>query len=482
MSFPCVGIDGAGLALKCLQVPFCANNVYDLEGRYQQHLEKHLPDCDLHLGSIDGDICQADLGSIERPVDLLISGPPCPPWAGNGCHKGQEDSRADVFLSVMKMVLVLIKSGDLKACVLENVKGIMHQRNGATSFMENITAFLRHECPEFDWGVVSLKAEQYMLAQQRTRVFLRGLRRTVGKGTVPEPLDPFGKKPLVDFLDPKLPSVDKSTLTDVTRQNLIDAMAAINKMMKKGDAVSSDIIVFPLDRAEGKVYVRRFSKNIVPTLTTTNMFLASLDLEMPEKDRKFFRFLSLTERMLLQGFDADTLYDCSDALRIKGAGNTYPVPLIIAVVAPLLMEIRPNLGAVPRSSTSLGAQDCAKFDEFMEACKADSMRALARGIAKKRPAAVKTQAKKKSSQQSESQSKNESSKCQEKGSKSKSKGNHKGWDKKIHRAPFAESIPLDWIVILLIMAAAWALLAESSPKGWRAENMFVSCAGILIIV
>ena len=395
MSFPCVGIDGAGLALKCLQVPFCANNVYDLEGRYQQHLEKHLPDCDLHLGSIDGDICQADLGSIERPVDLLISGPPCPPWAGNGCHKGQEDSRADVFLSVMKMVLVLIKSGDLKACVLENVKGIMHQRNGATSFMENITAFLRHECPEFDWGVVSLKAEQYMLAQQRTRVFLRGLRRTVGKGTVPEPLDPFGKKPLVDFLDPKLPSVDKSTLTDVTRQNLIDAMAAINKMMKKGDAVSSDIIVFPLDRAEGKVYVRRFSKNIVPTLTTTNMFLASLDLEMPEKDRKFFRFLSLTERMLLQGFDADTLYDCSDALRIKGAGNTYPVPLIIAVVAPLLMEIRPNLGAVPRSSTSLGAQDCAKFDEFMEACKADSMRALARGIAKKRPAAVKTQAKKK---------------------------------------------------------------------------------------
>ncbi|CAK9077864.1 unnamed protein product [Durusdinium trenchii] len=263
----------------------------------------------------------------------------------------------------MKMVLVLIKSGDLKACVLENVKD---------------------ECPEFDWGVVSLKAEQYMLAQQRTRVFLRGLRRTVGKGTVPEPLDPFGKKPLVDFLDPKLPSVDKSTLTDVMRQNLIDAMAAINKMMKKGDAVSSDIIVFPLDRAEGKVYVRRFSKNIVPTLTTTNkyLFLASLDLEMPEKDRKFFRFLSSTERMLLQWFDADTLYDCSDALRIKGAGNAYPVPLIIAVVAPLLMEIRPNLGTVPRSSTSLGAQDCSKFDEFMEVAKVKA-RLISQGNARR---------------------------------------------------------------------------------------------------
>ena len=413
MSFPCVGIDGAGLALKCLQVPFCANNVYDLEGRYQQHLEKHLPDCDLHLGSIDGDICQADLGSIERPVDLLISGPPCPPWAGNGCHKGQEDSRADVFLSVMKMVLVLIKSGDLKACVLENVKD---------------------ECPEFDWGVVSLKAEQYMLAQQRTRVFLRGLRRTVGKGTVPEPLDPFGKKPLVDFLDPKLPSVDKSTLTDVMRQNLIDAMAAINKMMKKGDAVSSDIIVFPLDRAEGKVYVRRFSKNIVPTLTTTNkyLFLASLDLEMPEKDRKFFRFLSSTERMLLQWFDADTLYDCSDALRIKGAGNAYPVPLIIAVVAPLLMEIRPNLGTVPRSSTSLGAQDCSKFDEFMEACKADSMRALARGIAKKRPAAVKTQAKNKTKAASKARAKakTKAASAKRKARNPKAKGTTKGGTKR----------------------------------------------------
>ena len=65
-------------------------------------------------------------------------------------------------------------------------------------------------------------------------------------------------------------------------------------MLQTGEAKEDDILCFPLDRAEGKVYVRRFSKNIVPTLTTTNkyLFLASLDLSKKETDRRVFRFLN----------------------------------------------------------------------------------------------------------------------------------------------------------------------------------------------
>lgn len=393
VSLPCVGIDGAGFALKTLKVPFHANNVFDLEHRYQAHLEEHLSDSSLHLGRESGDICKADFAKIERPCEVLISGPPCPPWAGNGSHNGQDDCRADVFLTIMKLVLSFIKTGELKACVLENVRGILHKKNGQPSFMDNMISFLREHASEFDWNVVTLKAEDYMLPQQRTRVFLRGLRKTLGKGEVPKPLDPFGKRRLVDFLDHSLPHVDKSTLTDVMRKNLLDGVKALEAMVTKGDLLSGDVAVWPLDRAEGKIYKRRFSQNIVPTLTTTNKYLFISSLEGPEKDRKFFRFLSPTERMLLQGFHGSTLADTSEALRIKGSGNAYPVPLMIAALAPLLKEIKKGLGVKPSSHQSLLIKDakdvCKSFDEFMEGCRVASSK---KRKGKKRPAAMKKRA------------------------------------------------------------------------------------------
>ena len=369
VSLPCVGIDGAGFALKALKVPFGVNNVYDLEKRYKQHLEEHLANSKLHLGQ---DLCEVEIKDFERPVDLLISGPPCPPWAGNGKHEGLEDDRAHVFLAVMKLVLSLVKVGELKACVIENVKGIRNKPKGMdTSFMDYLVKFLRERVPEFDWQVVTMKAEDYMLAQQRTRVFLRGTRTCYGNGVVPSPLLFFGKRPLVEFLDFNLPSVDWSSLTPTMTKNLKDAVLAMKKMLEDGAANEEDILCFPLDRAEGKVYVRRFSKNIVPTLTTTNkyLFMASLDLSKPEKKRRCFRFLDPKERMLLQGFPPDTLEGCSDALKVQGSGNAYPVPLMVAVLCDIIKEIKTGLHEPfpmePLDSASCAAL-CHDFDCYMD--------------------------------------------------------------------------------------------------------------------
>eukprot|EP00438_Fugacium_kawagutii_P023633 Skav228702 [mRNA] locus=scaffold3376:12771:14129:+ [translate_table: standard] len=245
-----------------------------------------------------------------------------------------------------------------------------------------------------DWS----KAEDYLLPQQRTRVFLRGLRKTVGKGEVPEPLGPFGKRNLVDFLDHGLPPVDRSSLTTVMQKNLVDGVAKLKEMLASGDLRPTDLVVFPLDRAEGKVYKRRFSENIVPTLTTTNkyLFVVSLDFDLAEKDQKFFRFLSPTERMLLQGFSHQTLAGCSEALRIKGAGNAYPVPLMIAALAPLLKEVRAGLGALPPTHKSLmmkDAQDVREnFDKFMEECRVASSSQKNGARKKRRSAAAKPKA------------------------------------------------------------------------------------------
>ena len=188
---PCVGIDGCGTALKLMSVPFVANNVMDIEGRYEEYLTQHLGQSNLHLGPTKGDVNSISLEGLERPVDMIVSGPPCPPWAGNGKHEGQADARSTVFLLVVKMIIAFIKAGKLKAAILENVRGIQSKQRGSSeSFLDKLIYVLRQQ---------ELQAADYMLAQQRGNVFLRGLRTTIAP-QVPMPLSPFGHS--TSFLHP----------------------------------------------------------------------------------------------------------------------------------------------------------------------------------------------------------------------------------------------------------------------------------------
>ena len=169
VAMPCIGIDGAGVALQKMKVPFRPTMVYDLESRYHRYLEDHLPPCTLHLGKEEGDVCKLEPHMIERPVDLLISGPPCPPWAGQGNKLGRNDPRAAVFIQIVTMVVLLAKANELIATILENVKGILEVGESGQSFMESLLYILRQEVSEFWWDFQVLKAQNFGLGQQRTR-------------------------------------------------------------------------------------------------------------------------------------------------------------------------------------------------------------------------------------------------------------------------------------------------------------------------
>ena len=73
-------------------VDFIPCNVYDLDNRYEKHLKAHFknPADGLFLGRTKGDLTKVPLEELRLPVDLLVSGPPCPPWAGNGHSKPAE--------------------------------------------------------------------------------------------------------------------------------------------------------------------------------------------------------------------------------------------------------------------------------------------------------------------------------------------------------------------------------------------------------
>ena len=177
-----------------------------------------------------------------------------------------------------------------------------------------------------------MHAEEYSVCQTRRRVFLRGLRASLlGRdGLLPEPLPPFGRKPLRSFLSTALPCVNRQSLTQCMIANLKAAERDIREMFEdKKTLQEGDLVIFPLDRADGKQYERKYTKNACPTLTVGNTYLfiaSAADMAKPDREREYFRFLHPSEGMLLQGFPADTLESESYALRVKGAGNAYPAP------------------------------------------------------------------------------------------------------------------------------------------------------------
>jgi hypothetical protein len=97
---PCVGVHGCGHALHdMMQVPSDTINVYDLDEAYLPALVTHLRQAGMenilvNLGKVAGDILKVPLGMLQVPVDFLVAGPPCPPWAAQGNKKGMKDVRA----------------------------------------------------------------------------------------------------------------------------------------------------------------------------------------------------------------------------------------------------------------------------------------------------------------------------------------------------------------------------------------------------
>ena len=128
------------------------------------------------------------------------------------------DSRSLVYTAVLRWIVHFIKAGCLQLAVVENVMGICNKWNGSNSFMDCVLQSLRAECPEFEWCIDKLRAEDYKLAQERNRVFLRGIRRTTA--ALPSVLKPFGEAKLGDFLNFQLPYTRRDSIHEGKRNNL----------------------------------------------------------------------------------------------------------------------------------------------------------------------------------------------------------------------------------------------------------------------
>lgn len=178
VSCPCIGLNNGGRALQMLGVSYKLVNPCDLI----EHLNTCLADLEgslegVSLGESAGDMTKMDLKSLTKPVDILLAGPPCPPFASNGNRNPANDNRTHVFYSVLLWVIHFVRHAGLLYVLIENVMGAVAKLNkGKESFIDIALELLNTECPEMVWRVDSLDAADYMLAHSRSRVFLQGVR------------------------------------------------------------------------------------------------------------------------------------------------------------------------------------------------------------------------------------------------------------------------------------------------------------------
>lgn len=347
---PCVGIDGCGRAIHAMGIQSFANNIYDLEPGYAQVLLNHLvelgmriEDVKLNLGPLKGDLLRKALSEIELPVDLLVCGPPCPPWAGQGCHNSFKDCRAKVFMRIILWVIFLARCGGLLIVIIENVPGVLHSHGGLESPMDRFLRILREHAPSFEWAVDTLELVHYGRPQTRRRVFLRGLRKLIAS-CVPRPLRPFGQTSLRHVLA-RLPNTRREDFTQQQQGNIAAYENRIRAEVENGKMSLSDICVVAPDRQQDSgSFAGEITINNAPTLTTQNGDLFILSVRdvihnTPDAARDFFRVFAPPERLSLSGFPPQIAMDLGRRLTMKASGNAYPPALILACLYPMIRAL-----------------------------------------------------------------------------------------------------------------------------------------------
>ena len=138
----CTGIGTDYLALKAslletdVSVVFAADKD-DNKVRFLQKLHGMHSDSD--IGHVYGDIVGRDVDSMPA-VDIFVCGAPCPPWssAGKGLGLDHPTGRGVVLFHSLDYVVARRP----RACVFENVKGLMFKKHAQV--LNDIKSILRN--------------------------------------------------------------------------------------------------------------------------------------------------------------------------------------------------------------------------------------------------------------------------------------------------------------------------------------------------
>lgn len=158
----CAGAGGMALGLERAGYEHVALVEYDKHAAAT--LRNNRPDWNV----IEGDIREKDFTPfLKDKIDLVSGGLPCQPYSTDGKTLGKDDPR-DLFPEGVRVV----REVQPKAFLFENVDGFLHAAHA-----DHVADILRDfRAAGYHVDIHRIKAEDYGVAQQRSRVLIVGLR------------------------------------------------------------------------------------------------------------------------------------------------------------------------------------------------------------------------------------------------------------------------------------------------------------------
>ena len=274
-----------------------------------------------------------DMDLKALPVaDVIIAGPPCPPWSSLGMRNGGTDSRARVFDRVLSLIASQRRRG-CKCVILENVVTITHDV-GSGSQCDLYENRLRRI--GYTTTVLTMNTRDYGFPQSRRRVYIVGILSAALSAPMPTVITPWRTRlSLRSLVDMHLPAVERRALPAGSRKHFSVYVRKAREFLRS-TIRPRPVAVCNVARRPGG-FAGDLTLGYTTTLTTTNaeLFFVTVD----KNNETYHRYFTLTEHCRLQGFEPKSAKKLSKTAAIKTLGNAFSVPVVATVLAHALRSM-----------------------------------------------------------------------------------------------------------------------------------------------
>ena len=274
----------------------------------------------------DGDITKVKASDIPDH-DILTGGFPCQAFSIAGKRGGFDDTRGTLFFDVAR----IIKEKKPKAIFLENVKGLMNHKGGAT--LATILNVLRNDLGYFVPDPRIINAKGFGVPQNRERVYIVGFRSDLDIKDFEYPIPTNVNRKVREIMEPEVVS-SKYYLSDVYLNSL---RAHRKRHESKGhgfgyeiidlDGISNAIVVGGMGRERNLIIDKRL-RDFTPVTKIKGKI-----------NSEYIRRMTPREWARLQGFKDTFVIPVSDAQAYKQFGNSVAVPAIQATAKKIIDKL-----------------------------------------------------------------------------------------------------------------------------------------------
>ena len=206
---------------------------------------------------------------FDDKIDVLNGGFPCQAFSIAGAHKGFEDERGNLFLSIVELINQMGKySSKPRVLFLENVKNLLVHDKGRTY---KVIKNKLEECGYRIFEKVLNTMDYTNLPQNRERIYIIGFLNDddAKKFTFYNHVDNYKKKKTLKEREKEIQSIiDESITFDVFPQYYYTREKYPNYFKENGLNLEKEISEkYQFYQCRRGLYVRKNKSNVCPTLT-----------------------------------------------------------------------------------------------------------------------------------------------------------------------------------------------------------------------